>query len=184
MLGQDRLVSSNCLLEQPNIVLRGLDPWAAKTTLRGLRPTGVERLKLRSKPRNDHFLKISNICGPVAQTSTPNMKGIGLKAWRALLIDRTSCSIGAAIEAGPTTRRRPRNSRSYIAYDEHSRHSSVIGVHVTAIDLGAGVRTGEAPSGAELRTVLKQELHDVAQVQGQQLIRQLKDLILAARIQS
>jgi hypothetical protein len=45
-------------------------------------------------------------------------------------------------------------------------------------------RSGRVSSVAELRRVLKQELHDVAQVQGRQLIPQLKDLILAARAQS
>jgi hypothetical protein len=45
-------------------------------------------------------------------------------------------------------------------------------------------RSGRVSSVSELRTVLKQELHDVAQVQGRQLTRQLKDLILAARAQS
>jgi hypothetical protein len=79
MLGKDRLVSSNRLLEQPNVILGGVDPRAALIAPRGLRLPGFERLKLGSKPRDDHYLKISNVCGPVAETSTPDHDEYRLK---------------------------------------------------------------------------------------------------------
>jgi hypothetical protein len=90
MLSQDRLVSSNRFLEQPNVILRSVDPWAALIAPCGLRPPGFERLKLCSKPRDDDFLKISNVCGPVAQTSTPN------QAYRLKTVERYSLTAGVA----------------------------------------------------------------------------------------
>ena len=102
MLDQDRLISSNRFLEHPNIILCGVDPWAALITPRRLRLSGFERLKLRSKPRDDDFLKISNVCGPVAQTSTPNQD------YRLKTDERYSLTAGLAQLALPNRRAAPR----------------------------------------------------------------------------
>jgi hypothetical protein len=102
MLGQDSLVSSNRLLEHSNVVLRGVHPRAALITLRRLRLSGFERLKLRSKPRDDDFLKISNVCGPVAQTSTPNQD------YRLKTDERYSLTASLAQLALPNRRVAPR----------------------------------------------------------------------------
>ena len=90
MLDQDRLISSNRFLEHPNIILCGVDPWAALITPRRLRLSGFERLKLCSEPREDDFLKISNVCGPVAQTSTPGQD------YRLKTVERYSLTAGVA----------------------------------------------------------------------------------------
>lgn len=99
MLDQDRLISSNRFLEHPNIILCGVDPWAALITPRRLRLSGFERLKLCSEPREDDFLKISNVCGPVAQTSTPNQD------YRLKTDERYSLTAGVAQLARLTQRR-------------------------------------------------------------------------------
>jgi hypothetical protein len=53
---------------------------------------------LCSEPREDDFLKISNVCGPVAQTSTPNQD------YRLKTDERYSLTAGVA-QARLTQRR-------------------------------------------------------------------------------